>query len=188
MKKTQEQGHLHCPDWRYRGLGTDLAAPNALWGSVGNVWLSPLSGRSSSPTSGRASPRSIGRVRILRWSGPCSLPLLLTRQPWAVDARSLVPFMVAHPKSGGGHHEDSAILQAKVTKVVSKLLGGKELVWSWWRFLPWLSPKECPLSFSCRCTAEPWPEEVARLWWAIRSWRSFCNYSSLQFLLALYSG
>ena len=34
----------------------------------------------------------------------------------------------------------------------------------------WLSSKECPLSFRCRCTAESCPEEVARLCWAICLW------------------
>ncbi|KAI3369734.1 hypothetical protein L3Q82_024403 [Scortum barcoo] len=37
-------------------------------------------------------------------SGPCSLPPLSTQQLEAVDARSLVPLMVATPEPGGGHH------------------------------------------------------------------------------------
>ncbi|KAI3358608.1 hypothetical protein L3Q82_015022, partial [Scortum barcoo] len=42
--------------------------------------LSPLSGRSSTPTSGRASHRFRGRLETLSPSGPCSLPPLSTRQ------------------------------------------------------------------------------------------------------------
>ncbi|KAI3362145.1 hypothetical protein L3Q82_012471 [Scortum barcoo] len=64
-------------------------------GSVGNVWPSPPSGRSSTSTSRRTSPRFRGRLGTLSWSGPCSLPPLLMRQFKAVDARSLVPVMAA---------------------------------------------------------------------------------------------
>ncbi|KAI3368498.1 hypothetical protein L3Q82_025511, partial [Scortum barcoo] len=62
------------------GSWTDLADPNAYCeGLLGNVWPSPLSGRSSTPTSGRASHRFRGRLGTLSPSGPCSLPPLLTR-------------------------------------------------------------------------------------------------------------
>ncbi|KAI3376551.1 hypothetical protein L3Q82_016999 [Scortum barcoo] len=54
---------------------------------------------------------------------------------WSVDARSLVPVVVAIPEPGGGHRNeeaeagdsevDSSITQAEVTEVVRKLLGGK---------------------------------------------------------------
>ncbi|KAI3377711.1 hypothetical protein L3Q82_008869 [Scortum barcoo] len=47
-------------------------------GLLGNVWPSPLSGRSSTPTSGRASHRFRGRLGTLSPSGPCSLPPLST--------------------------------------------------------------------------------------------------------------
>ncbi|KAI3371890.1 hypothetical protein L3Q82_006770 [Scortum barcoo] len=57
----------------------------------------PLSGRSSTPTSGRASHRFRGRLETLSPSGPCSLPPLSTRQFEVVDARSLVPVVVAIP-------------------------------------------------------------------------------------------
>ncbi|KAI3376614.1 hypothetical protein L3Q82_017048, partial [Scortum barcoo] len=49
-------------------------------GLLGTSGLSPLSGRSSTPTSGRASHRFRGRLGTLSPSGPCSLPPLSTRQ------------------------------------------------------------------------------------------------------------
>ncbi|KAI3365390.1 hypothetical protein L3Q82_010477 [Scortum barcoo] len=71
------------------------------------IWPSPLSGRSSTPTSGRASHRFRGRLGTLSPSGPCSLPPLSTRQFEVVDARSLVPVVVAIPEPGGGHRKPS---------------------------------------------------------------------------------
>ena len=53
----------------------------------------------------------------------------------------------------------------------------------------WLSSKQCPLSFRCRCTAKSCPEEVARLCWAIRLWMGCCCFPNVQFIaffLALY--
>ncbi|KAI3373307.1 hypothetical protein L3Q82_006604 [Scortum barcoo] len=64
-------------------------------------------GRSSTPTSGRASHRFRGRLGTLSPSGPCSLPPLSTRQFEVVDARSLVPVVVAIPEPGGGHRKPS---------------------------------------------------------------------------------
>lgn len=79
-------------------LRTDLKKPNIPRWSVGNIWPSPLSGRSSSPTTEKTSPRFRGRRRTLNQSGPCSIPPLQMWQFWAVDSRSLVPVIVANSK------------------------------------------------------------------------------------------
>ncbi|KAI3357062.1 hypothetical protein L3Q82_015445 [Scortum barcoo] len=51
------------------------------------------------------SQRFRGRLETLSPSGPCSLPPLSTRQFEVVDARSLVPVVVAIPEPGGGHRK-----------------------------------------------------------------------------------
>ncbi|KAI3366005.1 hypothetical protein L3Q82_009832 [Scortum barcoo] len=97
-------------------------------GSVGNVWPSPLSGRSSTPTSGRASHRFRGSLGTLSLSGPCSLPPLSTRQFEVVDARSLVRACRGgnFPKPGGGHRK---YRQAKQATARRRVLEAKTWVW-----------------------------------------------------------
>ena len=61
------------------GCRSDLADPNVLWGSAGNVWQSLLSERASTPTSRRALTMYPGRQGTLSPSGPSSAPPSLRR-------------------------------------------------------------------------------------------------------------
>ncbi|KAI3354102.1 hypothetical protein L3Q82_018654 [Scortum barcoo] len=57
--------------------GTSMLLRGQRQGPVGNVWLSPLSGRSSTPTSRERFSQILREAGdIESWSGPCSLPPL----------------------------------------------------------------------------------------------------------------
>ncbi|KAI3373571.1 hypothetical protein L3Q82_021956, partial [Scortum barcoo] len=81
-------------------------------GLLGTSGRALCQGGHSTPTSGRASHRFRGRLETLSPSGPCSLPPLSTRQFEVVDARSLVPVVVAIPEPGGGHRKYRQAKQA----------------------------------------------------------------------------
>ncbi|KAI3373777.1 hypothetical protein L3Q82_022366 [Scortum barcoo] len=90
------------------------------------VWPSPLSGRSSTPTSGRASHRFRGRLEDIEseWT-MFSASIVDARQFEVVDARSLVPVVVAIPEPGGGHRKYWQAKQAAARTV----LEAKTRVW-----------------------------------------------------------
>ncbi|KAI3352048.1 hypothetical protein L3Q82_020863, partial [Scortum barcoo] len=81
---------------------------------------------------------SEGGWRTLSPSGPCSLPPLSTRQFEVVDARSLVPVVVAIPEPGGGHRKyrqakqaaARTVLEAKTLRVWEEFVLGGELLTS----------------------------------------------------------
>ncbi len=78
-------------------------------GELVNVWLRPLSTRSSTPTPGRISHAFQGRSWTWNPSGPCSKHSLLKWLPGVVAGRSPVPVMTAAKEPIGGEAVKEAI-------------------------------------------------------------------------------